>query len=501
MGKVGYFPLLVFFKKLSRSNLKLIPERELSPSSKIVDAFPRPPQYRTPDRQIVANKRRSLDASQLIGSIDDIRPDDPVFVLRRATAYRNSISRRRSSVPLDEIALQQLHMQRESTSSYNSDSQPPIDESKLKQPSRQEIIAAQRAATRATQRAIVSAQTNSVRGMDVLLPGNAMLRSSRYDAGDKMRYSYVDADGETYDISDVVEQEWRDMNTPNKHDLLEGVFIRNKDGISEKLDRFLLKIRKGKGKEKESSSVSSSSADSNQLSFRSLSPSEYSTNAPEVPSRSVTPRSIAPTSRMPNGNVDVEAAPVYPRPLLTTKGLSSDDRQLRSGTTTPTGNNTGSTPAPNNLRNPSVPSDSSGRSTPVLSQSNKHRAENVQESTPIATPRSQKRWPVIPKDNFGHAHMMAILEYKGSKPKQPIPPLDPVDELLFGAPLDLDSLHPQVRDIYASGFEQLNEMDKVCLYSFLNNTGWFTDSFLAAGYLHSKICWCFLVFLTLSDFL
>ena len=444
-----------------------LPERELSPSSKIVDAFPRPPQYRTPDRQTSATKRRSLDAGQLLGSIEDIRPDDPVFVLRRATAYRNSTSRRRSSAPLDEIALQQLHMYRESTSSYNSDAQAPIDESKLKQPSRQEIIAAQRAATRATQRAIVSAQTNSVRGMDVFLPGNAMLRSSRYDAGDRMRYSYVEPDGETYDISDVVEQEWRDMNTTNKHDLLEGVFIRNKDGIGEKLDRFLLKIRKGKGKEKGSSPISSSSPESNQLSFRSLSPSEYSTNEADVRSRSITPGSVAPTSRMASGNAHT---PV--RPLPATQGLPGDDRNPSSGTTTPTGNNIGSTPAPSNLRNQSIDSvlsDESGRSTP---QSNLNRVEKVKENTPIATPRSQpRRWPVIPKDDFGHAHMMAIIEYKSLRPKQPVLPLDPVDELLFGAPLDLNSLHPQVRDIYASGFKQLEEMDKVCFFFYFLLSG------------------------------
>ena len=86
-------------------------------------------------------KRRSFDAGQLLGTIDDVRQDDPVFVLRRATAYRNSTSRRRSSVPLDEFALHQLHMNHESTSSYNSYEDSPTDESKLKQ-SRQEIIAA-----------------------------------------------------------------------------------------------------------------------------------------------------------------------------------------------------------------------------------------------------------------------------------------------------------------------------------------------------------------------
>ena len=117
------------------------------------------------------------------------------------------------------------------------------------------------------------------------------------------------------------------------------------------------------------------------------------------------------------------------------------------------------TAAPNNLHNLSVLSDSSGCSTLVYSQSNQHCAEEkVKGNTPNATPRSQQRWPMIPKDNFGHAHMIAILEYKGLKPNQPIIPLDPVDKLLFGAPLDLDSLHLQVQDIYASGFKQLDEM-------------------------------------------
>ena len=362
-------------------------------------------------------------------------------------------------------------MHRESTSSYNSDAQAPIDESKLKQPSRQEIIAAQRAATRATQRAIVSAQSNSVRGMDVLLPGNAMLRSSRYDAGDRMRYSYVEPDGESYDISDVVEQEWRDVNTTNKHDLLEGVFIRNKDGIGEKLDRFLHKIRKGKGKETDMSPLPS--ADSHHLSIRSISPSEYSTNEAEVHSRSVTPGSAALTSRMPSGNVEAAPAPaVYSRPLPSTKGLSSDDRNPRAGAMTPTGNTTRSTPAPNSRRNPSVGStmsDNSGRNTPIRAQSNLHRMEErVKDNASMVPPKSQQRWPVIPKDDFGYAQMMAIIEYKGSRPKQQIPPLDPVDEMLFGAPLDLESLHPQVRDIYASGFKQLEEMDKVLFTFFIS---------------------------------
>ena len=427
----------------------------MAPSSKVIDAFPRPPQYRNPERQTGTNKRRSLDPSQLYGSLDDIRPDDPAFVLRRATSYRNSTSRRRFSAPLDEIALQHLH--RESTSSYSSDAPNPAaaEEVKLKQPSRQEIIAAQRAAQRANQRAMVSAQTNSVRGMDVLLPGNVVLRSSRYDVGDRMRYSYVEPDGETYDISDIIEEEWREIST-SKNDLLEGVFIRNKDGIGEKLDRVLNKIKKGKGKERDYSSVSSHSTDGRPSSTRSISPSEYSDD-PEGRSRSATPGSAAFVSKMPNGT----------EPLTTSRAtpVAADGRTSRPGTVTPTAGLRNTPPsATHTPRNPSIASvmsNQSDRSTPQK-PSNLSR---VEEERVRATPRGQQRRVVLPKDDFGISHMMAIIDYKASKPKtKEPPPQHPVDELLFGKSIDLESLHPQIRDIYASGFKQLEEIDKVRVF-------------------------------------
>ena len=387
-----------------------------------------------------ANKRRSLDPSLIIGSVEDIRSDDPVFVIRRAISYRTSNSRRRSSVPLDEIALSKIH--RESSSSYSSDAHSTLDESKLKQPSRQEIIAAQRAATRATQRAIISAQSNSVRGMDVLLPGNAMLRSSRYDPHEKIRYSYVEPDGETYDISDIVEEEWRD--TVNDKDLLEGVFIHNRDGIGEKLDRFINKIRKGKQKEREYSS--GSDARSLTASIRSVSPSEYSVDTEQPPSRSATPGSAGLLSRMNNG---------IERDTQSVHGKTS-----RPGTITPTAG-LRSTPLPHNRRHPSITSiisDTSGRATPPI-QSNLPPVDEEKARPP--------RRVVLPKDDFGLSQMMSIIEFKALKPKgKERPPPHPVDELLFGIPVDLDSLHPDVREIYAPAFKQLEETDKVTLHFF-----------------------------------
>lgn len=404
----------------------LFSEKEVTPSSKVVDSCPRSPQYRNIN-PTGANKRRSLDPSLIYGSIEDIRADDPVFVIRRATSYRNS--RRRSSVPLDELALSKLH--RESTSSYNSSDLQSLMDDKIK---RHEIIAAQRAATRATQRAIISAQSNSVRGMDVLLPGNAMLRSSRFDTNERMRYSYVEPDGETYDISDIVEEEWRDIDTDK--DLLEGVFIRNKDGIGERLDRFINKIRKGKHRERDYNG-SISDAPSQSASIRSVSPSEYSVNT-ETPSRSVTPGSAGFLSRLPNG-VD----------------QSSDGKtNSRPGTVTPIR----SLPILHNRRHPSITSvisDYSGRSTPPSSL-----ARVDEEKT-----RTAPRRIILPKDDFGLSQMMSIIEYKATKSKpKGAPPPHPVDELLFGVPLDLESLHPDIREIYAPSFRQLEEIDKVCQF-------------------------------------
>jgi len=74
--------------------------------------------------------------------------------------------------------------------------------------------------------------------------------------------------------------------------------------------------------------------------------------------------------------------------------------------------------------------------------------------------------------------MMAVIECKAAlqydlspssdkQSSQPfakssaLPPLDPVDAILFGRPMDVESLHPLVRDVYASGFKQLEEMDKL----------------------------------------
>lgn len=555
-------------------------DRELTPSSKVVDAFPRPPTFRSPDRGTGNFKRRSVDSAQLLGSIDDVQADDPIFLLRRATSYRNTTSRHRMSAPLDEIALQKLH--RESISSGVSQSSTEQTHTSThqtqnqssqghhhppqKQRSAQEIIAAQRAATRANQMAILSAQPNPLRGTDILLPDNALLRSSRYDSTERMRYSYVEPDGETYDISDIVEAEWRDHPEllgvgSGKNDLLASVVSTGTDGVGggksqqglgANLDRVLSRIRNGKvGRDKDVGSValsltvegvddtdgetggekqqdeddegegdsivgdtivvgglSSLGKDSRRESHNSVpSVSEYSVDDSAGRSRSVTPGSVPNsaglTSRMPGGatsaattmaataGVTVAASRTHTH-SRSISSASSEERADRSSpilprasTTTPTGRSAVDRRQPSLA---SVMSDStSGYVTPpphpYTPSSQIHESPRSFASGNTVTSglskngsgtSSRRRGPVIPKDDFGISHMMAVIEYKAAQARKREDEgkkkdgergkgsgVDVVDERLFGTPVDLDSLHPQVRGIFEGGFKMLEEMDKV----------------------------------------
>lgn len=458
------------FKLSTLFTLLDVTERELSPSSKVIDAYPKPPTYRAAESRFTANKRRSVDSAQLLGSIDDVNSSDPTFVLRRAVSYRSSTSRHRLSAPLDELALSHLHRQSTSASesSVSSDITAP-DEAKPKQLSRQELIAAQRAASRANQKSILSAQTNSVRGVDVLLPGNAVIRSSRYDSGDRMRYSYVEPDGETYDISDIVEEEWQDQDDTAKNDLLEGVLVRNKDGLGENFDRVLNKIKDSKASGRVPTLQSRSGSQLDSLgTMRSTSPSEYSIDqggsGTERP-RSTTPqfnpgaRTPTPTSATFGG---MQRAPSPSAGNITPVG---QERNSRSKTATPNASR------PNARRNPSIASvmsDMSGYVTPASHIPGESPDGSPRSATP--KPQPQRKRPYIPKDDFGLSHMMAIIESAGAVPKQPPPPLDAVDEMLFGRNLDINSLHPQVRDVYSGSFKQLEAMDKVCFLFLLTDT-------------------------------
>lgn len=405
----------------------------------MLDAFQKPPVFKTIDRRS-GEKRRSVDSTMLLGVGEDVRADDPVFMLRRAVGFRNT-GKSKMSAPLDEIALQHFHHQRESASESSPVGGGPEDAKPQPQMSRQELIAAQRLASREKQRAILSAESNSERGVDVLLPGgNAMLRSSLHETSDKMRYSYVQ-DGEIFDISDIVEEEQRGgrvvTGQGDKRDWLEGVVARNHEGLGDNLDRVLNRIKGSKPAGKSGApSFSSGTADSrtSDVSASSLGEASASLSDPVSSTSATTPSGI------------------------------QDAKPFRAASATPTdreraGSKTGSyltKPSIGSLHSEDSSNEMSSPSTPATTATNHHARSN--------TPR---RGPLIVRDDFGLSDMMAIIELNAaSKKPPPPPPMDHVDEMLFGSQLNLEELHPRVREMFAGTFQQLDDMDRVSSLSF-----------------------------------
>ena len=268
-----------------------------------------------------------------------------------------------------------------------------------------------------------------MRGVDVLLPGNAVIRSSRIEVDDKTRYSYVEPDGETYDISDIVKEEWRDSDA-TQHDVLEGVISRNKDVIGDKLDRVLNKIKIGKSQ-------------------RASSPLEYPPGAEGSGSRAPTPGAGRRTST---------PIPTASQTTSTTVSRSHSPGPVEGKGTKARAATPPSRPVygTSSQRQPSIASVMSDFSTYATPQGAVTPSPSPPEST-----SSKKKVPILPKEDFGISHMMAIIEYKGTLPKTPLPRLHPVDELLYGRTFDVESLHADVRNIYSESFKRLEDMDKV----------------------------------------
>jgi len=182
----------------SSAVIMLMTERALFPSSKLLEAYTIPPKMRPVEKSTKEQRRRSRDVSLTLGDAGEVLPTDPVFILRRVNPKTFG------SRALNPGTLQS--QQRQQPSSLNL---PRASDQNPKSP--QEIIAAQRAASRATQEALISAQENQSQGVDVVVRDKGTIRSSRLleaNGAEVLRYSYIDDEGETYDISELLEEEW-----------------------------------------------------------------------------------------------------------------------------------------------------------------------------------------------------------------------------------------------------------------------------------------------------
>ncbi|KZT55747.1 TPR-like protein [Calocera cornea HHB12733] len=224
----------------------------LNPSSKITNAFPRQLAFKIVNfRRLIDAKRQSTDKPSVLGLLEDIQPDNPVFILRRApgnsTMHNSGSSRHlRHSVPLDSVALAKLHAERRASASMLSMSSnrgsTAMDQDNAAL-SRQEIIHEQRAQSRAQQN----------------------LRSTKSSSSSKVQYLYIHPDGETYDVSDIIEDELGVSTSKNNmirrstaldmgsmsgtEDLLEEVLVNAnqgreaRGGVDQRLERVLNQVQ------------------------------------------------------------------------------------------------------------------------------------------------------------------------------------------------------------------------------------------------------------------
>ncbi|CAO1630787.1 unnamed protein product [Parajaminaea phylloscopi] len=179
-------------------------ERHLAPNSRVLDAFPRAPIFKTP----LSTKRRSNDSAKLLSMAEEqVQPTDPVFILRSVGphGYANGLVKNGRSVRSlspTEGRLSDKQDQRKQSEVAAAVSASSIGPDAARS---REVIAAQRAAAQERKAAVLGAQRNDQQGVDLFLVNNGKIRSSRSLEG-KVRYSYLPemGNGQELDISAIV---------------------------------------------------------------------------------------------------------------------------------------------------------------------------------------------------------------------------------------------------------------------------------------------------------
>jgi hypothetical protein len=103
----------------------------------------------------------------------------------------------------------------------------------------------------------------------------------------------------------------------------------------------------------------------------------------------------------------------------------------------------------------SVVSDLSGYATP---QGHFYTSEDDERSQ-TQTPKPQRKQPYLRLRCFSYDRVYSI---EASQPKSPLSPLTLAEDFPFGWPIDMHSLHPSIRDIYADAFQKLEEVYAIC---------------------------------------
>ncbi len=356
---------------------------------------------------------------------------------------------------------------------------------------------AQRAASRANQKALISAQSNTAQGVDVVLPDRGTLRSSRLmePNGEVVRYSYIDDDGETYDISELLEEEWgKDGNKPSpdvpqapallrqatdqsayvtapstpeptaekptsllealpsgSKDILRGVVQRSAgqpDRLEERLTRVINKVKGGSVKASVSTEeVTGRQTPQGPARKGSASSGRSLWTLPEGRSADTTPRASDSRNNSRQANYQVTAASV--------NRIISRHRQQPSIAS-----------IMSDLSAPPGPEDETGSSTPLTATSSTHPTPPFSGAVftrPVSSASPTPRAPVVYKDDFGIKALMAVIEARAREFRKPPPPkieCDDVQKMFYGERIDMESIHPDIRGCFAPLQMRLDAMDR-----------------------------------------
>ena len=403
-----------------RPSLTLLPARELQPSSKVLDAFSQPPIFKFVDRRSAELRRRSGDAVQILGTVDDIQSNDPTFVLHKSLGIKSASGiRSKGSNHLDELALHQRY--RDSTGESGlvhlgrRDSEHPIAQS-------DDVIVRQ----------------NADRGLDVIVREKGVVKSGRQ--GGSIRYGFIPPTGESHDIRSLLEEEWRALgdNTeaypklgPND-DILDALCRKPSQVLRQTLGRIMSRAQ-----------PSTLAVPSRNLRDEDLSPSIYSDTGTPVVSPVRGEVEIIP-SRGAYAGQAVSANEII-RDVAPTGSVQAGPDSMLPQDATHTQHS--------HRIHPSISSIDSDISQ-YTSGSDTQREVQIENTVEVQQAKD------VSQDS-GLSRMLATIELEADLSRPPPPPPVPmIDKHFLGIPLSLDTLHPAARDFFEPSFRRLEDAEK-----------------------------------------
>ncbi|CAG8515520.1 9039_t:CDS:2, partial [Scutellospora calospora] len=165
-------------------------EKLVNPNADIVSVYPKPPDIRHFSMD-------SIDSASSTGL--DYRPDESIFVLR---LLKPEDRQQRAMPSADEV---KRYTQAIEIKVNNQESRDIEEEEEL---SKKLLIERQRQYSKEKQNSIISSKKNQEQGVDIVTDMGA-IRSSRV-FGNRVRYSFISAGGDTVDISKLIEDMWGD---------------------------------------------------------------------------------------------------------------------------------------------------------------------------------------------------------------------------------------------------------------------------------------------------